>query len=149
MVVATESLSGLNAKQLRELTRDLTAQVVSRDQAINERDPQINERNVHINALDQQINRSTAWTKPSPARTARFCIAEPRSTSSPMRWLCSNVESLAVAASNSMPAKPVCSMKRLMPTSSPLSKNFRTWHHQTKQLERPSSNPSAQPCRQS
>jgi transposase len=55
MVVALESLSGLNAKQLRELARDLIAQVASRDKAINTRDQQIGERDVQINALDQQI----------------------------------------------------------------------------------------------
>jgi len=31
MVIAPESLSGLNAKQLRELARDLIAQIANRD----------------------------------------------------------------------------------------------------------------------
>jgi transposase len=55
MVVAPELLAGLNAKQLRELARDLIAQVASRDQAISARDQQIDEHNLHIDALDQQI----------------------------------------------------------------------------------------------
>ena len=55
MVVAPELLSGLNAEQLRELARDLIAQVASRDQAIRARDQQIGEHNLHIDALDQQI----------------------------------------------------------------------------------------------
>ena len=55
MVVAPELLSGLNAKQLRELARDLITQVASRDQAISTRDLQIDERDRHINVLDQQI----------------------------------------------------------------------------------------------
>ncbi len=48
MVVAPESLSGLNADQLRELVTDLIAQVARNDQ-------EIGARNLHINALDQQI----------------------------------------------------------------------------------------------
>ena len=48
MVVAPESLSGLNADQLRELVTDLIAQVARNDQ-------EIGARNLQINALDQQI----------------------------------------------------------------------------------------------
>ena len=55
MVIAPELLSGLNAKQLRELARDLIAQIANRDQSIHARNLQIVERNLHINALDQQI----------------------------------------------------------------------------------------------
>ena len=55
MVVTPELLTGLNAKQLRELARDLITQVASRDQAISTRDLQIDERDRHINALDHQI----------------------------------------------------------------------------------------------
>ena len=55
MVVAPELLSGLNAKQLREVARDLIAQVASRDQTISARDQQIDAHNLHIDTLDQQI----------------------------------------------------------------------------------------------
>jgi len=55
MVVAPELLSGLNAKQLRELARELIAEVANRDRAILARDLQIDEHNLHINVLDQQI----------------------------------------------------------------------------------------------
>lgn len=48
MVVAPESLSGLNPDQLRELVSDLIAQVARNDQ-------EIGARNLQINALDQQI----------------------------------------------------------------------------------------------
>ena len=48
MVVAPASLSGLNAKQLRELASDLIAQVARNDE-------EISARNLQINALDQQI----------------------------------------------------------------------------------------------
>ena len=48
MVVAPESLSGLNADQLRELVTDLIAQVARNDQ-------EIGASNLQINALDQQI----------------------------------------------------------------------------------------------
>ena len=52
MVVAPELLSGLNAKQLRELARNLIAQVACRDQAISARELQISERDQQIASLD-------------------------------------------------------------------------------------------------
>jgi transposase len=55
MVVAPELLSGLNAKQLRELSRDLIAQIAKHDQEISARDLQIGERNLQISVRDQQI----------------------------------------------------------------------------------------------
>jgi transposase len=55
MVVAPESLPGLNAKQLRELVTDLIAQAARNDLQIRALDVQIGERNLHIHALDQQI----------------------------------------------------------------------------------------------
>jgi hypothetical protein len=55
MVVTPELLSGLNAEQLRELARDLIAQVASRDQTISAREQQIDAHNLHIDTLDQQI----------------------------------------------------------------------------------------------
>lgn len=48
MVVAPESLPGLNAKQLRDIVTDLIAQAARND-------VQIGQRNLHIHALDQQI----------------------------------------------------------------------------------------------
>ena len=56
MVVAPELLSGLNAKQLRELARNLIAQVACRDQAISVRELQISERDQQIASLDQTIS---------------------------------------------------------------------------------------------
>jgi len=50
MVIAPESLSGLNAKQLRELARDLIAQIANRDRSIHALDQ-------HITLLDHTITR--------------------------------------------------------------------------------------------
>ena len=55
MVVAPESLPGLNAKQLREIVTDLIAQAARNGQEIRVRGVQIDECNLHIHALDQQI----------------------------------------------------------------------------------------------
>ena len=56
MVVAPESLSGLNADQLRELVTDLIAQVARNDQEIGARGLQINELDQQIASLDQTIS---------------------------------------------------------------------------------------------
>ena len=56
MVVAPESLPGLNAKQLRELARDLIAQSASRDQQIAGFDQQISGLDQQIASLDQTIS---------------------------------------------------------------------------------------------
>ena len=50
MVIAPESLSSLNAKQLRELARDLIAQIANRDRSIHALDQ-------HITLLDHTITR--------------------------------------------------------------------------------------------
>ena len=55
MVVAPELLSGLNAKQLRELASDLIAQIASRDQQIAHQDQQILNKDQQIVRQDQQI----------------------------------------------------------------------------------------------
>ena len=55
MVVAPELLSSLNAEQLRELARDLIAQVTSRDQAISERDQQIAGLDQTLSSKDREI----------------------------------------------------------------------------------------------
>jgi transposase len=55
MVVAPESLPGLNAEQLREIVSDLIAQSARNDLQIRALDVQIDERNLHIHALDEQI----------------------------------------------------------------------------------------------
>lgn len=55
MVVAPELLSGLNAKQLRELARDLIAQIASRDHAINVLDQQITSLDQIITVKDREI----------------------------------------------------------------------------------------------
>lgn len=56
MVVAPESLPGLNAKQLREIARDLIAQIASRDQKIVGFDQQISGLDQQIASLDQTIS---------------------------------------------------------------------------------------------
>jgi len=56
MVVAPESLPGLNAKQLREIARDLIAQIASRDQQIASFDQQISGLDQQIASLDQTIS---------------------------------------------------------------------------------------------
>ena len=52
MVVAPESLSSLNAAQLRELARDLIAKIAHQDQQHNQ---EITERDLKIAVLDQAI----------------------------------------------------------------------------------------------
>jgi transposase len=56
MVVAPESLPGLNAKQLRELACDLIAKIASRDHQIAGFDRQIAGRDRQIASLDQTIS---------------------------------------------------------------------------------------------
>jgi len=56
MVVAPESLPGLNAKQLREIACDLIAQIASRDQQIAGFDQQIAGLDQQIAGLDQTIS---------------------------------------------------------------------------------------------
>ena len=56
MVVAPESLPVLNAKQLRELARDLIAQIANRDQQIAGFDQQISGLDQQIASLDQTIS---------------------------------------------------------------------------------------------
>ena len=55
MVVAAESLSGLNAKQLREIARDLIVEIASRDQQISSFGQQIASLDQTIASLDQTI----------------------------------------------------------------------------------------------
>jgi transposase len=56
MVVAPESLSSLNAEQLRELARDLIEQVARQDAQITQSDHQIGELDLQIASLDQAIS---------------------------------------------------------------------------------------------
>lgn len=56
MVVAPALLSGLNAKQLRELASDLIAQVARNDLQISQHEIQIRERDQQIASLDQTIS---------------------------------------------------------------------------------------------
>ena len=55
MVIAPELLSDLNAKQLRELARDLIAQIASRDHAISGLDQRIANLNQTITSKDREI----------------------------------------------------------------------------------------------
>lgn len=68
MVVAPELLSGLNAEQLRELARDLIAQVASRDQqiagldqAITTKDREIRYRQAKIDQLTHEMTVLKRW----------------------------------------------------------------------------------------
>ena len=81
MVVAPELLSGLNAKQLRELARDLIAQIASLGQTITSKDREI----VYRQAKIDQLTHEMAVLK--------------------------RLASLGAAANNSTPPRPVCSMK--------------------------------------
>ena len=56
MIVAPALLSGLNAKQLRELASDLIAQVARNDLQISQHEIQIRERDQQIASLDQTIS---------------------------------------------------------------------------------------------
>lgn len=55
MVVVPESLSSLNAEQLRELARDLIAQVARQEAQIKQNDQQIGGLDLQIASLDQAI----------------------------------------------------------------------------------------------
>ena len=59
MVVAPELLSGLNAEQLRELARDLIAQVASRDQQITSLDQTITSKDREILYRQAKIDQLT------------------------------------------------------------------------------------------
>jgi len=68
MVVAPELLSGLNAKQLRELARDLIAQIASRDkqitgldQSILSKDREILYRQAKIDQLTHEMAVLKRW----------------------------------------------------------------------------------------
>lgn len=61
MVVAPESLSGLNAKQLRELARELIAQIANRDQAITAKDREILYRQAKIDQLTHEMAVLKRW----------------------------------------------------------------------------------------
>ena len=61
MVVAPELLSGLNAEQLRELARDLIAQVASRDQQIVSKDREILYRQAKIDQLTHEMAVLKRW----------------------------------------------------------------------------------------
>ena len=102
MVVAPESLPGLNAKQLREIARDLIAQIASRDQQIAGFDQQISGLDQQIASLDQTIS--------SKDREILYRQAKIDQLTHEMAVL-KRLASLAVAASNSTPSKPACSMK--------------------------------------
>ena len=81
MVVAPELLSGLKAKQLRELARDLIAQIASLGQTITSKDREI----VYRQAKIDQLTHEMAVLK--------------------------RLASLGAAANNSTLPRPVCSMK--------------------------------------
>ena len=61
MVVAPESLSGLNAEQLRELACDLIAQIASRDQTISSKDREILYRQTKIDQLTHEMAVLKRW----------------------------------------------------------------------------------------
>ena len=56
MVATPESLTSLNAEQLRELARDLIAKVARQGQQITQHDQQISELDLQIASLDQAIS---------------------------------------------------------------------------------------------
>lgn len=61
MVVAPELLPGLNAKQLRELARDLIAQIAKRDQTICNQDREILHRQAKIDQLTHEMAVLKRW----------------------------------------------------------------------------------------
>jgi polyhydroxyalkanoate synthesis regulator phasin len=61
MVVAPESLSGLNAEQLRELACDLIAQIANRDQTISSQDREILYRQTKIDQLTHEMAVLKRW----------------------------------------------------------------------------------------
>ena len=61
MVVAPELLSSLNAKQLRELARNLIEQIANRDQAITAKDREILYRQAKIDQLTHEMAVLKRW----------------------------------------------------------------------------------------
>lgn len=61
MVVAPELLSSLNAKQLRELARNLIEQIANRDQAITAKDREILYRQTKIDQLTHEMAVLKRW----------------------------------------------------------------------------------------
>ena len=61
MVVAPELLSGLNAEQLRELARDLIAQIAHRDQSLITKDREILYRQAKIDQLTHEMAVLKRW----------------------------------------------------------------------------------------
>lgn len=61
MVVAPELLSGLNAEQLRELARDLIAQIAHRDQSLINKDREILYRQAKIDQLTHEMAVLKRW----------------------------------------------------------------------------------------
>ena len=86
MVVALESLPRLNAEQLRELASDLIAQIAQHSQQISIKDKELHYRQAKI----EQLTHEMAILK--------------------------RLASSGAAANNSMPARPVCSMRPSTPT---------------------------------
>ena len=109
MVVAPESLPGLNAKQLREIVTDLIAQAARNDLQIRALDVQIDERNLHIHALDEQI-AGLDKTISSKDREILYRQAKIDQLTHEMAVL-KRLASLAVAVNSSTLDRPACSTK--------------------------------------
>ena len=123
MFVAPESLTSLNAEQLRELARDLIAKVARQDAQITHSDQQIGERDLQITLRDLQI-ASLDQTISSKDREILYRGTKIDQLTHEMAIL-KRLASLAAAANNSMLARPVCSTRASMPTSQPSSKNYK------------------------
>ena len=59
--MAPELLSGLNAEQLRELARDLIAQIAHRDQSLINKDREILYRQAKIDQLTHEMAVPKRW----------------------------------------------------------------------------------------
>ena len=76
MVVAPELLSGLNAEQLRELARDLIAQVASRDQQITSLDQAITSKDREILYRQAKIDQRHAPSKWMASVWVKFLLTK-------------------------------------------------------------------------
>ena len=125
MVVAPESLTRLNAEQLRELAGDLieriahldqqhAQQIALHDQAITSKDREIVYRQTKIDQLTHEMA------------------------------VLKRLASLAAAENSSTPARPVCSMKPSTLTLQPSSRNCKIWRQRPRPKQSPANNPNAQ-----
>ena len=119
MVLAPDSLTNLNAQELREMVTELMAQVGEHAKTITRKDREILYRQAKIDQLTHEM--------------------------AVLKLLASSAE----AASTLTRRRPACLMRPSTPTSRPSSWNSSIWRLYHRQMRHLASSPNAQRCRQS